>query len=43
MRGVWSTKEQDKQFVSAFIKDKDGTLRYTIEGKYTEELIATNI
>jgi hypothetical protein len=42
-RGTWSTKEEDKQFVSAEVKDKNGELKYLIFGKYNKELLCTNI
>jgi hypothetical protein len=35
VRGAFSTKEKDKCFSSATIKNKNGEVKYTIQGKYT--------
>ena len=36
----WSTKSSEINSVKATIKDKNGKERYSITGKYTEELTA---
>jgi hypothetical protein len=42
-RGTWSTKEQDKQFISGTVKNKQGQLKYTIQGRYSQKLEATEV
>ena len=42
-RGIWSTKEADKFAVTGEVKDKEGQLKYTLSGKYTESIIATKV
>jgi hypothetical protein len=42
-RGLWSTKESDKNFASAELRSKDGILKYSVEGKYTDVISATNV
>lgn len=41
-RGLWSTKESEKNFASAELRNKDGVLKYVVEGKYTSVIQATN-
>ena len=38
----WNTKADDKNYVTCTIKNKDGQLRYTVQGKYTEKLTCTD-
>ena len=42
-RGTWNTKEEDKQYISAVIKNKDGQVKYTLSGRYTKEINATEV
>lgn len=39
----WSTKSSEINSVKAIIKDKYGKERYSITGKYTEELTAQDL
>ena len=42
-RGIWSTSEKDKNYVSAVVKNKDGEIKFTLEGRYTKEFMATDV
>lgn len=35
-------KEEDRYYSSAIVKNKEGEIRYKIEGKYTEGFVATD-
>ena len=42
-RGVFSTSEKDKHAISAVVKQKDGKVRYTLTGKYSGVITATEV
>ena len=42
-RGTWSTAEKDKNAVSAVVKNKKGEIRFTLDGRYTTEIIGTDV
>jgi hypothetical protein len=42
-RDSWKTKEEDKHFFSGFVKDKDGSERYKIWGKYSDKVYLENL
>jgi hypothetical protein len=39
----WTRSEKDENYVKVVVKNAMGELRYTIEGKYTDKLIATDL
>lgn len=42
-RGIWPTFEKDNKFLTAFVKNKDGEIKFTLEGRYTKEFMATDV
>ena len=42
-RGTWSTPEKDRNAVSAVVKNEKGEIRFTLEGRYTTEIIGTDV
>ena len=42
-RGTFSTRPEDLQFMSGFVKSKDGKPLYSFQGKYTEKMTVTDL
>jgi hypothetical protein len=42
-RDTWKTKDEDKQFLTGTVKDKDGTEKYKIWGKYSDKIFLENL
>ena len=43
VRGAWSTKTEDLQYVSGEVKTKNGETKYSFGGKYLDKVYATSI
>ncbi len=41
-RDTWKTKEEDKNFISGAIKDKNGIEKFKIWGKYSDKIYLQN-
>lgn len=42
-RGTWTTKFEDRNYVTALVKDRNGEVKFKVQGKYTGTLTATNV